>query len=325
MSLEVVKPGLLSTFQDLGRIGSQAIGMPVCGAMDPLSHGIANLIAGNTAEEATLEITLMGPSLRFGRDSLIALAGADLSPTLQPAGTDAATPIPMLQPVHVPAGALLQFGKRRGGLRSYLALAGGFGLPAAMGSRSTYLRGALGGFQGRALRKGDVIALPAFTPGAPTVVTPTASALLHGLLERGAAGATVRIVEGPEWPQFTDASHRTLLSEDYRIGSQSDRMGYRLEGPVLQRTAPRDMLSEAVAFGTMQVPPDGQPIVLMADRQTSGGYPRIAQVAGVDLPLLAQRMPGESIRFERIALEAAQRLLQRRASAMASLARALRA
>ena len=102
-------------------------------------------------------------------------------------------------------------------------------------------------------------------------------------------------------------------------------MGYRLEGPVLQRTAPRDMLSEAVAFGTMQVPPDGQPIVLMADRQTSGGYPRIAQVAGVDLPLLAQRMPGESIRFERIALEAAQRLLQRRASAMASLARALRA
>jgi antagonist of KipI len=324
MSLEVVKPGLLSTFQDLGRIGSQAIGMPVCGTMDPLSHGIANLIAGNTAEEATLEITLMGPSLRFGRDSLIALAGADLSPTLQPAGTDAATPIPMLQPVHVPAGAL-QFGKRRSGLRSYLALAGGFGLPAAMGSRSTYLRGALGGFQGRALRKGDVIALPAFTPGAPTVVTPTASALLHGLLERGAAGATVRIVEGPEWPQFTDASHRTLLSEDYRIGSQSDRMGYRLEGPVLQRTAPRDMLSEAVAFGTMQVPPDGQPIVLMADRQTSGGYPRIAQVAGVDLPLLAQRMPGESIRFERIALEAAQRLLQRRASAMASLARALRA
>ncbi|NVM86389.1 urea carboxylase [Variovorax sp. SG517] len=325
MSLEVVKPGLLSTFQDLGRIGSQAIGMPVCGAMDPLSHGIANLIAGNACEEATLEITLMGPSLRFGRDSRIALAGADLSPTLQPPGNDAATPIPMLQPVHVPAGALLQFGRRRRGLRSYLALAGGFGLPAAMGSRSTYLRGALGGFQGRALRKGDVVPLPAFTLGAAPVVTPTANAVLHGLLERGAAGATVRIVEGPEWPQFTDASHRTLLSEGYRIGSQSDRMGYRLEGPVLQRSAPRDMLSEAVAFGTMQVPPDGQPIVLMADRQTSGGYPRIAQVAGVDLPLLAQRMPGESIRFERIALEAAQRLLQRRASAMASLARALRA
>ncbi|WP_395316643.1 biotin-dependent carboxyltransferase family protein [Variovorax sp. UC74_104] len=323
MSLEVVNPGLLSTFQDLGRIGSQAIGMPVCGAMDPLSHGIANLIAGNACEEATLEITLMGPSLRFGRDSRIALAGADLSPTLQPPGTDAATPIPMLQPVHVPAGALLQFGRRRRGLRSYLALAGGFGLPAAMGSRSTYLRGALGGFQGRALRKGDVVPLPAFTLGATPVVTPTANAVLHGLLERGAAGATVRIVEGPEWPQFTDASQRTLLSEAYRIGSQSDRMGYRLEGPVLQRSAPRDMLSEAVAFGTMQVPPDGQPIVLMADRQTSGGYPRIAQVAGVDLPLLAQRMPGESIRFERIALEAAQRLLQRRASAMASLARAL--
>jgi urea carboxylase len=325
MTIEVVKPGLLSTFQDLGRIGSQAIGMPVCGAMDGLSHRIANLIAGNTGsagDEATLEITLMGPSLRFSRDCVIALAGADLSPTLLPTGSETAEPVAMLQPVRVPAGALLQFGRRRLGLRCYLAIAGGFGLPEVMGSRSTYLRGALGGFQGRALRKGDVLALPDFTPGPQPVVSATATALLHGLLERGAEAA-IRIVDGPEWTLFTEASRRSLLSDTYRIGSQSDRMGYRLEGSKLQRSAPRDMLSEAVAFGTVQVPPDGQPIVLMADRQTSGGYARIAQVASVDLPLLAQRMPGEAIRFERVPLEAAQRLLQRRASALQSLGRAL--
>lgn len=316
MTIEVVKPGLLSSFQDLGRTGAQAIGMPVCGAMDALSHGIANLLVGNPVEEATLEITLMGPSLRFTRDCVVALAGADLGATLQDG------PAPHLQAFRIPAGALLQFGKRRAGLRAYLAIAGGYGFPAVMGSRSTYLRGQLGGWQGRALRKGDVLPLPDESPQRLPCVDGAATALLHGLLVRG-KDASIRFVEGPEWAQFTAASQQTLQSDEYRIGSLSDRMGYRLEGSQLQRTAPRDMLSEAVAFGTVQVPPDGLPIVLMADRQTTGGYPRIAQVASVDLPLLAQRMPGDTVRFERISLDAAQQLLQRRAAAMASLRRVL--
>ena len=324
--LEVVKPGLLSSFQTLGRTGWQASGMPVCGAMDALAHTLANTLVGNPADEATLEITLMGPSLRTDRDCVVALAGADLGATLHMDSAAEPVPVPLLQPVLWPAGALLQFGRRRAGLRAYLALAGGYGLPAMMGSRSTYLRGGLGGYQGRALRKGDLLPLPdTVLPAAPVAVGGAAAALLHGLLERG-AGSTIRFVEGPEWAQFTEASRHSLVSGDYRIGPQSDRMGYRLEAtttPALERSAPVDMLSEAVAFGTVQVPPDGQPIVLMADRQTSGGYPRIAQVASVDLPLLAQRMPGDTLRLEPITLAAAQHLLLRRATALADLRRAL--
>ncbi|WPB56275.1 biotin-dependent carboxyltransferase family protein [Xylophilus sp. GOD-11R] len=323
MTIEVLKPGLLSTFQDLGRIGHQAIGMPTCGAMDALSHRIANALVGNHENEATLEITLVGPTLRFGRAATIVLAGADLGASVHP--TDAcAVPLAPLRPVTVTPGTVLQFGRRKAGVRSYLALQGGFGLPPLMDSASTYLRGALGGWQGRALQKGDLLPLPPEPPAEATpVIAGTATALLLGLLERP-RGAAVRLIEGPEWAQFNRASQRALMSGVYRIGSQSDRMGYRLEGPSLQRDEPRDMLSEAVAFGTMQVPPDGRPIVLMADRQTSGGYPRMAQVASVDLPLLAQHMPGDTLRFEPISLDAAQHLLVRRARAMQRLAHALR-
>lgn len=316
MNIEVLKPGLLSTFQDLGRTGAQAIGMPVCGAMDALAHSIANLLVGNPVEQASLEITLLGPALRFERDCVIALAGADLSATLLDA------PVPHLQAVRVPAGAVLQFGRCRAGVRAYLALAGGYGLAEVMGSRSTYLRGQLGGWSGRALRKGDMLPLPAAAPHSIPVANGAANALLHGLLARG-AGATIRFVEGPEWAQFTEDSQTTFQKDEYRISALSDRMGYRLEGSLLQRSAPREMLSEAVAFGTVQVPPNGLPIVLMADRQTTGGYARIAQVASVDLPLLAQRMPGDAVRFERISLETAQLVLQRRAAALASLRRVL--
>lgn len=322
MSLEVIKPGLLSSFQDLGRHGSQARGLPVCGAMDALSHRIANLLVGNAPEEATLEITLTGPSLRFHQDCLIALAGADLSATLQPARADTPQPLAPLRPVRVKTGTVLAFGRRQAGVRAYLALAGGYGLAPELGSCSTYLRGALGGWQGRALQKGDRLPLPA----APRVPQPetdeTANALLLGLL-RGHAQAPVRFIQGPEWAVFNDASRQALVGSTYRIGAMSDRMGYRLEGPKLARSEPAEMLSEAVAFGTVQVPPDGQPIVLMADRQTTGGYPRIAQVAAVDLPVLAQRMPGDTVRFEPIALEDAQRLLQRRAQALDQLDHAL--
>ncbi|XAH23315.1 biotin-dependent carboxyltransferase family protein [Xylophilus sp. GW821-FHT01B05] len=325
-TLEVVKPGLLSSFQDLGRTGLQSLGVPVCGAMDALSHRLANLLVGNDENQATLEITLMGPTLRFGRDSVLALAGADLSATLQLPGADPAapgTPLPLLQAIQVPAGALLQFGRRRNGLRAYLALAGGFGLTPVMGSCSTYLRGSLGGWQGRALRKGDLLPLPASAP-TPGAASAEAVAAQLQAVTGAAAGAPIRIIEGPEWAQFTTQAQQDFLATPYRVGAQSDRMGYRLEGAVLPRHVKRDMLSEAVAFGTVQVPPDGQPIVLMADRQTSGGYPRIAQVASVDLPRLAQVMPGESLHFERIPLERAQVLLLQRQDILMALSSSTR-
>ncbi len=227
-----------------------------------------------------------------------------------------------MTPTRVSAGSTLRFGRRIAGLRAYLAVNGGYAIEPVMGSRSTYVRGGFGGLHGRALRKGDLIPLPARAAGdAPREITArpveaaVSRALAALLLASGALGPErpVRIVAGREWPQFAESVQRRLLETPWRIGPQSDRMGYRLEGGPLRRASGGDILSEAVSFGTIQVPPDGQPIVLMAERQTTGGYPKIGQVASVDLPLVAQRGPGEHLRFELIELEQAQQLLLERA------------
>ena len=320
MSIEVLKPGIYSMFQDLGRVGFQHLGVPVCGAMDEIAHRIANLLVGNPQSEATLEITLIGPSLRFGETALIAICGADLGAVLIPPGGEAANSVavPLDTPTRIAAGATLQYGKRRSGLRSYLAVHGGFGLPVVMGSRSTYVRGGFGGFEGRPLRKGDQLALPAL----PELAAPAAD-LLSQLLPAIVAGMPMRATIGREWQQFTSRAQAAFFAEAASVGSQSERMAYRMLGPVLERLSTEDILSEAVAFGTVQVPPDGRPMVLMADRQSSGGYPRIAQVAHVDLPRLAQVMPGESIRFARIEPEQAQELLLQRSVLLTKLAEIL--
>ena len=298
MSIEVIKPGALSTFQDLGRNGYQQLGVPANGAMDERAHRLANALVGNIAANATLEITLMGPTLQFHVPAVIAVCGADLDATLDGA------PVPMARAEPVAAGAVLAFGKRRSGLRAYLAVRGGFALLPVMGSCSTFVRGGYGGAAGKPLRKGDRIALrdgvAAPTAHADRPVFP-ADVLV-------APDQPVRIVAGREWARFSDAARHALVSEPFRIGAQSDRMGYRLEGTPLALAAPAEMLSESVAFGTIQVPPDGQPIVLMADRQTTGGYPKIAHVCAVDLPRLAQKMPGEAVRFVLVDLQEAQRL-----------------
>lgn len=316
MSITVLKPGAFSSFQDLGRTGMQHAGVPVSGVMDELSHRLANWAAGNRDDTATLEITLVGPELRFEQDAIIAWCGADLSPTFD------GHRLPAVTPTRVSAGSTLRFARRIAGLRAYLAINGGYAIDPVMGSRSTYVRGGFGGLQGRALRKDDLIPLPARAAGdAPReiVARPVDAAVSRALAALLAAQGTldaerpVRIVAGREWPQFGEPMRRRLLETPWRIGAQSDRMGYRLEGEPLRRASGGDILSEAVSFGTIQVPPDGQPIVLMAERQTTGGYPKIGQVASVDLPLVAQRGPGEHLRFELIELEQAQQLLLERA------------
>ncbi|HMN83119.1 MAG TPA: biotin-dependent carboxyltransferase family protein [Burkholderiaceae bacterium] len=316
MSITVLKPGAFSSFQDLGRAGMQHAGVPVSGVMDELSHRLANWAAGNRDDTATLEITLLGPELRFEQDAIIAWCGADLSPTFD------GHRLPAVTPTRVSAGSTLRFGRRIAGLRAYLAINGGYAIDPVMGSRSTYVRGGFGGLQGRALRKDDPIPLPARAAGdAPReiVARPVEAAVSRALAALLAAQGTVeterpvRIVAGREWSQFGAPMRRRLLETPWRIGAQSDRMGYRLEGEPLRRASGGDILSEAVSFGTIQVPPDGQPIVLMAERQTTGGYPKIGQVASVDLPLVAQRGPGEHLRFELIELEQAQQLLLERA------------
>lgn len=320
MSVTVIRPGLASTFQDCGRHGYQHLGVPVGGAMDTRAHCLANLIAGNVQDTATLEITLVGPVLRFDTPACIALTGADLSPMVN------GVAVPMGRPLVVNAGDLLSFGPRRSGLRSYIAWHGGIGLPSILGSQSTWLRGRLGGFHGRALRKGDVLPLN----------KPLQARAGKALAEELAATPIylpstlvcnprprLRIMRGPHTGLFTDESLQTLYGSEFRIASQSDRMGYRLEGPALCLRESIQLLSEGATFGSIQVPPDGQPIVLMADRQSIGGYPKIGHFASVDLPQLAQSMPGDILSFEEITLEDAQQLDNRREQAFERLAGSL--
>jgi biotin-dependent carboxylase-like uncharacterized protein len=320
MSLMILKPGMLSTFQDLGRFGQQHLGVSVAGAMDLRAHQLANLLVGNDTGLATLEITLTGPTIRFTKPCCLALCGADLSATLN------GQPLALNRPLIVRAQDELSFGVRQHGTRVYLAVYGGFALTPVLGSTSTYLRSAMGGWQGRALRRDDEIALlhPLKNEGleelamdlwALKIYLPAPLAEAHH--------AFVRLVKSQQWSEFSPESCAALLTVPYRISPDSERMGYRLEGAPLLMTTPRQMISEGTTFGTIQVPAGGQPIVLMADRQTTGGYPKMAYVASVDLPILAQMGPGDRVSFKAISLEQAQALDATRVKAFATLAQAL--
>ncbi|NGQ93670.1 biotin-dependent carboxyltransferase family protein [Brevibacillus sp. SYP-B805] len=325
MTLTIVKPGLLTTIQDLGRYGFQKFGVPVSGAMDPFALRIANLLVGNEEGQAALEITLQGPTLRVESDALLAVTGADLGATIN------GQPFPCWRPVLIKQGSVLAFGTARTGCRAYLAVAGGFDVPLVMASRSTYLRGRLGGLQGRALQAGDV--LKADSPSAAALsLMDLLAAGPPGRLHAAAAwgvGAEIladytqrrifRVMPGSHYAHFTAESRQDFWRKAFRVTPQSDRMGYRLAGPVLRAAAPLELLSEAVACGTIQVPPDGNPIILTADRQTTGGYPRFGQIATADMPILAQVRPGEEIRFVEITLPEAERLYLDRERKIAEL------
>ncbi|MEO6566506.1 MAG: biotin-dependent carboxyltransferase family protein [Casimicrobiaceae bacterium] len=326
MDIEVVKPGLLSTLQDSGRYGYQRFGVVAGGAMDEWSHRVANVMVGNAEDEATLEITVQGPSLDFNGTTLIAIHGADLSPRI---GEQA---VPQGRPVLVRAGSRLEFGRRQSGFRAYLAVAGGYDVPPVMNSRSTYLRGAFGGLNGRAMRKGDRLPIGAGDvdafPALARMLRESADAFAAtpgALVPPIAVGVpqTVRVIAGQQWEAFTGEAQAQFVDAEFRISPQSDRMGYRLDGPKLARRKAIEMISEAVSFGTVQVPPDGNPIVLMADRQTTGGYPKIAQVASVDLPLLAQMLPQQGLRFALISLAEAQSLYLARVQELGRLRQAI--
>lgn len=330
MSVHVIRPGMLTTVQDLGRWGQQRFGVVVGGAMDELSHRVANLLVRNPEDAATLELTLTGASLAFEQTALVAVCGAHLSPRVE------SLVLPQGRAMLVRAGSRLEFGARTSGCRAYVAVHGGVAVEPVLGSRSTFLRGGFGGFDGRALRRGDVLPIGPGTaasqyPGlARHLQTTTAPvAVLSGPrlaeplrlpeAQPGEALRMVRVIPGRHWDAFTEDARLRLLQTPFAVGPESDRMGYRLRGPSLALREPMAVLSEAVAFGTIQVPPDGNPIVLMADRQTTGGYPRMASVASVDLPVLAQTMPGEHVRFELVSLDEAQRLDLARQQALHAL------
>jgi antagonist of KipI len=313
MSVTVLKPGMLSTLQDRGRHGFQHFGVPVSGAMDFFSHRIANILVGNATDEATIEVTLLGPRLRFEHNALIALCGADLSPTID------GLALPEGKPVHVRAGTVLDFGASIAGCRAYLAIHGGFDVPAVMGSRSTYDTAHLGGLNGRALRVADVLPVGATTqppyPGLARDLTRSKRsfsapkwAVNQHIEKLGRVPQVVRIIAGRHWDAFPAAARNVLTGSEFRVSAASNRMGCRLEGKDAVAGGPREIISEAVTFGTIQIPPSGQPIVLMADRQTTGGYPKIATVISADLPALGRARIGDKIAFEAVSLEEAQEL-----------------
>jgi antagonist of KipI len=324
MSVSVNKPGLLSSFQDLGRWGHQHLGVSVTGVMDAQSHRLANLIVGNTTDCATLEVTILGPTLVFEKACCICLTGADMGTRHN------GKPVPRYRPLIMQAGDTLVMNQAIDGARGYLAVYGGFDLPSVMASQSTYLRAGFGGWQGRALKRDDNIPINVPLMAQPAKLKTLADHLadtriyLPSILGQYTGRKTlIRLIRSDQWSAFTPESCAAMLSADWRISPDSERMGYRLEGPTLALVNPKQMISEATSFGTIQVPSGGQPIVLMADRQTSGGYPKIGTVATIDLSILAQKKPGDRIRFTPIDVQTAQKLDQDQQSALAELANSL--
>jgi KipI family sensor histidine kinase inhibitor len=291
--ITVLHPGLLATIQDEGRWGYQHLGVPVAGPMDLVAHRLANAALGNPRDAATLEATLVGPELRVEHDVWIALAGADLQPSID--GRDA----PMGVPVKCRTGSVLRFGARRRGARVYIAVDGGIDVPVVLGSRATHVLSGLGGVAGRAVRAGDRLPL-----GSASGSRGASASGSRGEPDRARAtspvvtgGARLRILPGPQFDHFDPAAFDALQRARYTVSPQSDRMGYRLSGARVPAPS-GEMISNAVFLGGVQVPPAGEPILLMADRQTTGGYPQLAVVITADLSLAAQLVPGDSVAFE---------------------------
>lgn len=309
MGIKVIKPGLLSTLQDLGRSGYQKSGMVVSGAMDTLALRMGNLLLGNPVQEAGIECTLTGPLIVFEQDQLIAITGGNLSPQVD------GKPVEMWRPLFIQKGSKLSFGKAVDGCRTYICVYGGFDVPEVLSSKSTYLRAGIGGWEGRALKPNDTIPFSRPYRGAQKKFGWSADRNIYPDLSIH----NIRVIKGPEFGQFTEQSIHALLKGPFKISSEADRMGYRLSGPRLQQKTDKELLSVAVTFGTVQVPAQGTPIILMADHQTTGGYPRIAQAVSADLTLLAQVQPGQEITFELITLAQAQTLLLAREQQISQL------
>jgi len=282
----VVRPGMLTTVQESGRWGLQARGVPVGGPMDGVSHRLANALVRNPPTAAGLEITLLGPELEFDDERVVAVAGAQFDLLL-----DGRT-MPSNAPFIVSAGARLRFGARRIGSRAYIAISGGIAVPPTLGSRATHLISAMGGVGGRALAAGDVLPL-----GEPTDVYGSVSMPQAAVVPLPDRHARVRVLPGPQTEYFSTDALDVLQSAVYVIAPNSDRMGFRLEGPPLAHSRGADIISDATPLGVLQVPASGQPILLMADRQTAGGYPKIATVISADIPVAGQLGPGDTIAF----------------------------
>ncbi len=314
-ALEVIAPGLHTSVQDLGRFGSQRMGVPVSGALDTVSLRLANLLVGNPPGAAALEILHHGPTLNVRAESVrIALASGG---EVEVPG-DYRRSIPACRSARIRRGEIFQVSALSRAACCYLAVEGGFAIAPCLGSLSTYARGSLGGFEGRALREGDLVPLALSEAGARAELE-----LPRPLT--GGRDQTIRVVLGPQHDHFTRQSVAAFLAADYTVSASADRMGIRLDGPSLRHNHKGyDIVSDAVATGAIQVPGTGQPIILLADHQTTGGYPKIATIISADLPIVGRRVPGDPIRFTTVNQQQAEQIRRAQEAELQELIRAVR-
>ena len=307
--IKILEPGPLTTVQDTGRPGQLRYGIPPSGPVDRRAFAIANRLVGNDDGAAALECTLIGPRFEAQAACAIAVTGATMPVTVN--GAEA----PAWATVEVKPGDVVKLAPARAGVRAYLAISGGIDVPAVLGSRATYVRGRLGGLEGRALKREDVLRLgPAPATRKRLRATPEAiSELAHE--------PEIRVVLGPQAERFTEDGVAALLGGPYEMLPQSDRMGARLRGPRVRHARGHDIISDGIPLGGIQVPGDGQPIVLLVDRQSTGGYTKVATVCSFDIARVGQVKPGQRLRFRAIELADAHRLLR---DELALLARAVR-
>lgn len=294
-SMKILHPGLLTTVQDKGRYGYQAFGVPVSGVMDRYSMYLANYLVGNNISEAVLEVTLMGPGIEFLCDTLIGVTGAGFKMFLND------EQVGINETIEVKKWDILSVRSPGEGIRGYIAFAGGIDVPVVMESKSTYIRGSFGGYKGRKLKEGDLLEIG--KKPSKYLFRKIPSEIVKNIYEKDVLDTII----GPDIDKFTKEGIEVFLNSEYTITGQCDRMGYRLDGNKIEHADNADIISSPVQFGTVQVPGDGKPIVLMADRQTSGGYAKIGCVSSVDLACLSQKKPGDKIRFREISVEQAQR------------------
>ena len=305
MNLLVQDAGPLTTVQDLGRMGQLRVGLPRSGPMDREAFVLANRLVGNDDNSAGLECTLMGPRLEFADARWVAVTGADVFLALD--GEE----MPRWESFRVPAGGVLRIGAARTGVRAYLAVAGGITTPPVLGSRATYLRGGLGGLQGRALRKSDSLPL-----GPPPAGGTARRVRAEMVPTHGGDAPIIDAILGPQDDRFTPAGIAALFGGSYEMLPQSDRMGARFRGARIEHTRGHDIISDGIALGAIQVIGDGQPIVLLVDRQTAGGYTKIGAVCSYEIGRIGQLKPGQRLRFRQVTVAAAHAALAARRAAL---------
>lgn len=297
--LNILDAGFFTTVQDGGRRGWARYGVPPSGPMDAVAFQAANALVGNPPDAAALEITLTGPVIQIEPETLIAVCGASFELWMDK------LPVPNWHALYVRPGQILTFGPRRNGARAYLAVAGGLALPPYLGSQATYIKGGFGGLDGRALRPGD--RLPSGAHPQREAVAQAGRVWPPEKRPPYTETPTLRVVWGPQKAAFSAVGCDVFLNNMYTVTNAADRMGLRLQGPAITHRGATGIVSDGIVTGSIQVPPNGQPIVMLVDHQTTGGYPKIATVIQADLPLLAQCLPGQQIAFRAISLSAAQK------------------